>query len=608
MLVECPVNENHHYFDHLKTCPWCERESKLGIYSFPSQYGIQTKLTKKPKAKKAPQPVTYSPPKIPRYVTLDVDDIIIMSEKITILVGIVFGAFLSQFPINLSADWTIFAYSILFISSLGFGLTNMYRAKYWPDTMEAIKRGALAGLAIIILIFLLALTVYRMYDESLARAILNTSFAFPFLYITTLTSMILRGSLDRSLLQSTHKTSGMLLALKPLIPLVFIIAIGSFAAFHYRASPPVAKKTEPLPETIKSEPTIKPTEKVKQIISSTPYIEKFSIGTLSGEHNQRFTEKNIFYKGDSLDVITDIRNINHNGKIRLFFKFLILRPNFETVAEYIDVYNNESKVNKNVKCYDNKCIASIKLHIGDKLQPGKYDIYIHITDKVVNKLLIKYSRFFVKPKSNIKNSITKLLSEPLKPGQIAFGDYKPGELGEIAFVVHNSRIDDQFVLRVRNPHDQEILFHKFGTNLRKHPKNILCKGENCIISFEFQINKSWLPGYYSAYIQFWDPKDPHLGDMIGVDFKVMKRTKVYGFLRVNTKPTQLLVGIRSQYSRKNDTQTCLSPCKIELGAGKYIVTTYALGYEDLTQEVTVKANKTTKIHLELKKMRTVGGN
>ena len=34
-LLSCVINKQHHYSGHLKNCPWCEREERLGLESFP---------------------------------------------------------------------------------------------------------------------------------------------------------------------------------------------------------------------------------------------------------------------------------------------------------------------------------------------------------------------------------------------------------------------------------------------------------------------------------------------------------------------------------------------------------------------------------------------
>lgn len=43
-LMQCSKNENHHYFNHLHRCPWCERATKLGKDFFPSPVGQQVPI------------------------------------------------------------------------------------------------------------------------------------------------------------------------------------------------------------------------------------------------------------------------------------------------------------------------------------------------------------------------------------------------------------------------------------------------------------------------------------------------------------------------------------------------------------------------------------
>lgn len=280
--AENKKNKDHRYFDHLNKCPWCEMLDDLGIDSFSSSVGLQTKIKAKFKAKTPSKPVR-KPSIIPSYITYGAEDIIIMSEKIAMLVGIVFGALLSLLPISLSKDWTTFAYGILLISSLGFGLTNTYRAKYQPNIKESIKKGAVAGFSIAILVFFLAIIAFKFFREESSRAVLNTLLFFPFLYITTLTAEILRGSLGRALSGTTKKISPIALATRPLIPVAFVIVIMSViaireSAINMRLSFPIlkTKKSTPISKNLPIPPStgvIDNISKEKQRELSYSYVE-----------------------------------------------------------------------------------------------------------------------------------------------------------------------------------------------------------------------------------------------------------------------------------------------------------------------------------------------
>ena len=43
-IKQCTLNENHQYFNHLRSCPWCERLKKIGKDSFPSPVGLQVPI------------------------------------------------------------------------------------------------------------------------------------------------------------------------------------------------------------------------------------------------------------------------------------------------------------------------------------------------------------------------------------------------------------------------------------------------------------------------------------------------------------------------------------------------------------------------------------
>ena len=43
-IIKCSINENHRYFNHLSSCPWCERIKKTGIDTFQSPVGLQVQV------------------------------------------------------------------------------------------------------------------------------------------------------------------------------------------------------------------------------------------------------------------------------------------------------------------------------------------------------------------------------------------------------------------------------------------------------------------------------------------------------------------------------------------------------------------------------------